>query len=142
MGASITCVPEARLDWAKANVSDVDQTLTVPFGDALPDGWGAEFKSLATRREAEIRDAPWGRIDLVEWNQIVQVDDVPEDSVDDLKASLERLVDQANRNLRGQRERLEEQRAQEGREQQERQQRTSRMQDRFRGSTSWRDLRD
>lgn len=134
MGASIACVPEeAKLDWAKANVSDVDQTLTVPFGDALPDGWGTEFKSLARRRAAAIGDAPWGRIDLVEWNQIVQVDDVAEGSVDDLKASLERLVDQANRNLRGQRERLKEQGAQEEREQQERQERTGRMQDRFRG---------
>ena len=136
MGASIACVPEEpRLDWAKANVDDVDQTLTVPFGEALPDGWGTEFKSLVRRRAAEIRDAPWGRIDLIEWNQIVQVDDVAEDSVDDLKASLERLVDQANRNLRGQREQLEERRAQEGREQQERQKRTGRMQDRFRGSS-------
>jgi hypothetical protein len=136
MGASIACVSEeARLDWAKANVSDVDQTLTVPFDDALPDGWGTEFKLLATRRAAESRNAPWGRIDLVEWKQIVQVDDVPEDSVDDLKASLERLIDQANRNLRDQRERLEAQRAQEGRDQQERQERTGRMQDRFRGST-------
>jgi hypothetical protein len=124
---------EARLDWAKANVRDVDQTLTVPFADALPDGWGTEFKSLATRRAGEARDAPWGRIDLVEWNQIVQVDNVPEGSVDALKARLELLVDEANRNFRGQRERLEEQRAQEGRDQQERQERTARMQDRFRG---------
>jgi hypothetical protein len=134
VSASIACVPEeARLDWAKANVGDVDQTLTVPFADALPDGWGTEFKSLANRRAAEIRDAPWGRIDLVEWNQILRVDDVPEDRVDDMKMSLDRMVDQANRNLLRQSKQLEEQRAQEGRKQQERQDRTSRMQDRFRG---------
>jgi hypothetical protein len=125
---------EPRLDWAKATVSDVDQTLTVPFADTLPDGWGTEFKSLARRRAPEIRNASWGRLDLVEWNQVVQVADVPEDSVEALKASLDRLVDQANHNLRGQRERLEEQRAQEGREQQERQERAGRMQDRFRGN--------
>ena len=124
---------EPRLDWAKANVSEVDQTLTVPFSDPLPDGWGTEFQSLARRRASEIGDTTWGRIDMVEWNQTLRVNDVPEDSVDDLKMSLDSMVDQANRNLLRQSEQLEEQRTQEGRELQQRQERTRRMQDRFRG---------
>jgi hypothetical protein len=129
-------MPEApRLDWAKAKVSEVDQALTVPFADALPDGWETEFKSLVRRRAAEIRDAACGRIDLVEWNQTLQVEHVPENSVDDLKVSLDSMVDDANRDWLHHSEELEEQRAQQGREQQERQERTGRMQDRFRGST-------
>jgi hypothetical protein len=136
MGASIGCVSEEpRLDWANATVSEAHQSLTVPFADALPDGWETQFKSLLKRRIPNGRAETWGRVDLVEWSQVVKVDDVAEDSVDDLKAALDSLVDQANRNLRGQREQLDEQRAQQGREQQERQERTSRMQDRFRGST-------
>jgi hypothetical protein len=121
---------EPTIDWNSADVSAVDQGLTVGFAALLPPRFLEILREVAAKRSREAR-GPWGEVGI-QFNELIHVRGVEEGAEDGLKRELQYMVEETTRRIAELQQRQSRQDARDQQEPAEREDAAKRMQDRFR----------